>query len=133
MRFTLATVVFSLAAMVVAAPTNGIDARGGGTTCAFGQTAQCCSSTSVSSNAGLLGLPSLVDGLNCKFYIILFASIHLFSLLVQSFSLITDTGVPITILAAILDNPGCNQQQVCCPSSQGVSFVFTYIIFLYLT
>ncbi|KAF7910354.1 hypothetical protein EAE99_011270 [Botrytis elliptica] len=63
MRFTIATVVLSLAAMVVAIPTteSTIFARGGGQTCAQGQTLSCCQSVT-SGGDGILG--NLL-GLNC--------------------------------------------------------------------
>lgn len=68
MRFTIATVVLSLAAMVVAIPTteSTLFARGGSQTCAQGQTLSCCQSVT-SGGDGILG--NLL-GLNCKFHFV---------------------------------------------------------------
>ncbi|KAF7911679.1 uncharacterized protein EAE98_011943 [Botrytis deweyae] len=91
MRFTIATVVLSLAAMVVAIPTteSTIFARGGGQTCAQGQTLSCCQSVT-SGGDGILG--NLL-GLNCA-------------------------EIPIPILGVVLGGK-CNSAPVCCNLNGG--------------
>ncbi|KAK6593792.1 hypothetical protein H4I95_11184 [Botrytis cinerea] len=91
MRFSIATVVLSLTAMVVAIPTteSTLFARGGGQTCAQGQTLSCCQSVT-SGGDGILG--NLL-GLNCA-------------------------EIPIPIVGIVLGGK-CNSAPVCCNVNSG--------------
>lgn len=137
MRFTIATVVLSLAAMVVAIPTteSTIFARGGGQTCAQGQTLSCCQSVT-SGGDGLLG--NLL-GLNCKFYFIhplTSANLQKVSRLVQKSLLMTKIGaeIPIPIIGVVLGGK-CNSAPVCCNVNGGdtsVSLLYSSLNFFIL-
>ncbi|ESZ95445.1 Bhp1, hydrophobin class I [Sclerotinia borealis F-4128] len=94
MRFTLATAVLSLAAMVIASPMeNGLWARDNGAQCAQGSTIQCCQSVTSAGDGGLL---SNLLGLNCA-------------------------EIPIPILNIINTTPKCNGQLACCSANTGTA------------
>lgn len=137
MRFSIATVVLSLTAMVVAIPTteSTLFARGGGQTCAQGQTLSCCQSVT-SGGDGILG--NLL-GLNCKFYFVnplAFTNLQVLFRLAQKYLLTRIIGaeIPIPIVGIVLGGK-CNSAPVCCNVNGGstsVSSLHSSLIFIIL-